>query len=419
MRPGPRVDSCLRSREFELTVDVRGTVTWADERAGRLLGDVVGRPFLTLIPDDTAPKARPLLDPRGDEVTDWELWLLTPEGPTTFAFQAWTCGLERHLLGTRLPYGREGILGRLDRTVVELAELNRELSREKRAALDRQRSLERTLEALQEAHAAVRMLHQQLEARATTLREALESKRRALSHLSHELRTPLQAVRGFSELVLTERARLAPDQAEALEFIHDASLRMIALLNDALALAKAEAGKEPLRLRPVGASEILAGLRGLARSLLKDDASVAFHLETEGDPRLFTDAGKLTQILQNLVVNAVKFTATGEIRVVCAREGPQVRFEVRDTGTGLAPEALRRIFEEFAQVHTPAARPLEGTGLGLPLARRYAEQLGGQLTAHSQEGRGSTFRLVIPAVHPSAPPEVTGGASPAPRPPIG
>ncbi len=114
---------------------------------------------------------------------------------------------------------------------------------------------------------------------------------------------------------------------------------------------------------------------------------------------LFTDEGKVSQILRNFISNALKFTESGEVRIMARKEGRHGGIRVRDTGIGIAPEHLERIFQEFAQIDSPSQRKTKGTGLGLPLAKKLAELLGGRVTVESTPGQGSTFEAWIPAVY--------------------
>jgi CheY-like chemotaxis protein/anti-sigma regulatory factor (Ser/Thr protein kinase) len=143
-------------------------------------------------------------------------------------------------------------------------------------------------------------------------------------------------------------------------------------------------------------AELFGALRGMLRPLRAHEGVSLVFDETDGLPELHTDERKVSQILRNLVSNALKFTHQGEVRV-SAKPGPRdtVVFSVRDTGVGIAPGDQERIFEEFVQVEGPHQQGVKGTGLGLPLSRRLAELLGGSLTVDSQPGQGSTFHAAV------------------------
>lgn len=150
-------------------------------------------------------------------------------------------------------------------------------------------------------------------------------------------------------------------------------------------------------------SELFGTLRGMLRPLLVTGASVALIVEEpEAIPKLYTDEGKVAQILRNFVSNALKFTEQGEVRVTAVQTGYTVIFSVSDTGIGIASANLERIFEDFVQIESPLQKQVKGTGLGLPLSRKLAELLGGSVSVISVLGTGSTFTASIPIVYPHA-----------------
>jgi signal transduction histidine kinase len=173
------------------------------------------------------------------------------------------------------------------------------------------------------------------------------------------------------------------------------------MVNELLDVAKIEAGRTTMRPVPFTVAELFAGLRGMFRPMLASDAvALAFH-EEPGLPALHTDEQRVLQVLRNFLSNALKFTERGEIRVSAASAGDgMVRFAVRDTGIGIAPADQERVFQDFAQVDGPIQRRVRGTGLGLPLTRKLAALLGGEVVMESAPGAGSTFALVIPCVLP-------------------
>jgi PAS domain S-box-containing protein len=230
-----------------------------------------------------------------------------------------------------------------------------------------------------------------------------------LAKMSHELRTPLNAVIGFSQLMARSQS-LSPDQQRNLEIIHRSGQHLLTLINDVLALSKIEAGG--MRLDPVDTD--LARLLDEVAEMLRIRAQAAgLELALELDqepPAVHVDSVKLRQVLINLLGNALKFTQQGgvQLRVNAQVENGQARvaFTIRDTGVGMAPADLQRIFEPFVQVG--AHRGESGTGLGLAISRQYVELLGGELEVESELGRGSMFRfaltLPLAAQAPAAPP---------------
>ncbi len=173
------------------------------------------------------------------------------------------------------------------------------------------------------------------------------------------------------------------------------------MVNDLLDLAKVEAGKTRIRPKRFEVQELFSALKGMLKPLLADNNSVDLIFEDTRDiAPLHTDEGKVSQILRNLISNALKFTPSGEV-VISARmmEGNQVRFIVADTGIGIPSEHHETIFREFSQIENPLQERHRGTGLGLPLCRNLAMLLGGRLWLESEEGKGSTFFAQIPAVY--------------------
>jgi len=215
--------------------------------------------------------------------------------------------------------------------------------------------------------------------------------------MSHELRTPLNAILGYSELMADGiYGELAPRAAGVLERVQNNGKHLLALINDVLDLAKIEAGQLALSLGDyaladvvqsvVSATEGLAGTKGLALS-----AEVA-----AGLPTGHADARRLSQVLLNLVGNAVKFTDTGEVAIRAATENGHFVLTVRDTGPGIAPEDHGKIFEEFQQVDSSNTRKKGGTGLGLAISKRMVEMQGGTIEVDSELGHGATFRVTLP-----------------------
>jgi signal transduction histidine kinase len=182
-----------------------------------------------------------------------------------------------------------------------------------------------------------------------------------------------------------------------VRMIRDSASTVTELVNDLLELAKMEAGKTVARVVVFSAADLFAALRGMFRPLVTSEAVVLVLDDVSALPQLETDEGKLGQILRNLISNALKFTERGEVRVSAQlRAADLVAFSVADTGIGIADEDRERIFQEFTQIENPLQRRAPGTGLGLPLSRKLAAFLGGELSVESRQGEGSTFTAVIP-----------------------
>jgi signal transduction histidine kinase/CheY-like chemotaxis protein len=252
---------------------------------------------------------------------------------------------------------------------------------------------------LSDTNRGVVALYAELDERAEQLRKASESKTRFLSNMSHEFRTPLNSVLALSRLLLDRiDGELTPEQERQITYIRRAAEGLLEMVNDLLDLAKVEAGKAEVALHAFSVSDLFGGLRGALKPLLAT-RQVDLVFETPADlPEIVSDEAKVTQILRNLISNALKFTERGEVRVG-ARARPEksaVDFWVKDTGIGIAKANQERIFEEFAQIDSSLQRKVKGTGLGLSLSRSLANALGGSLAVESDLGNGATFTLTLP-----------------------
>jgi signal transduction histidine kinase len=254
---------------------------------------------------------------------------------------------------------------------------------------------------LENTNRGVLALYAELDDRAQDLRRASEYKSRFLSDVSHELRTPLTSVLNLTRLLLDRTdGDLTREQEYQVTLVRKSIETVIDLVNELLDLARIEAGKTTLRPVHFTVSELFAALHGVVRPLVTSpDVTLVFD-DAHADLALRTDDKRLAQILRNFLSNAVKFTESGEIRLSAAPDADDtVRFMVRDSGIGIAPENQSRIFQDFVQVDGPVQRRVRGTGLGLPLTRKLAALLGGRVEMESAVGRGSMFSVVIPRVH--------------------
>ena len=281
----------------------------------------------------------------------------------------------------------------------ELQLQNQELLRTLDELRARQDELLRLNGELEDTNRGVIALYAELDEKADHLRRADELKSRFLSNMSHEFRTPLNAIRALTHVLAQGvDGSLTAEQHVQVGYIRKAADELAELVDDLLDLAKVEAGKVVVRAAEFDVSALFSSLRGMLRPLLLSE-SVSLVFEPAGDlPPLYTDEGKVSQILRNLISNALKFTEHGEVRVSVAlsSDGRSVAFSVADTGIGIAPEDQERIFQEFGQLDSRVQRKVRGTGLGLPLSRKLAQLLGGTLTVTSAVGVGSTFVAEIP-----------------------
>jgi signal transduction histidine kinase len=252
---------------------------------------------------------------------------------------------------------------------------------------------------LEETNKGVVALYAELDDKAAELRQALELKSRFLSYMSHEFRTPLTSITSLTNLLLARLdGPLTPEQARQVSFVHSSVVELTEMVNDLLDLAKVEAGRISISPEWFEMVDLFSALRGMFKPIVATTAVSLVFDEPQAVPRLYTDDKKLSQILRNYISNALKFTATGEVRISARLIADGVvEFAVADTGIGIAKEHLGTLFADFVQIDTRLQRRLRGTGLGLSLARQFAALLGGSVGAESELGKGSRFWVAIPA----------------------
>jgi PAS domain S-box-containing protein len=231
-----------------------------------------------------------------------------------------------------------------------------------------------------------------------TAEAATRAKSEFLTNMSHELRTPLNGVLGYAQLLQRDRNLNGP-QREALEAIATCGAQLLDLINDILDLSKIEAGRLEIEDAVTDLTRLVTDLtpvvsEAASRKALRLTTSIGSDV-----PRpVVLDGRRVRQVLLNLLGNAVKFTAAGEVRLAITRDGESLRFEVSDTGPGIEPEAIAEIFSAFSQTKTGAAAG--GTGLGLAICDRLIKRMGGELEVDSMLGKGSRFWFALPLVHP-------------------
>jgi signal transduction histidine kinase/CheY-like chemotaxis protein len=283
----------------------------------------------------------------------------------------------------------------------ELQQQNKELLRTLDELRARQEELTRLNLELEDTNRGVMALYAELDEKAEQLQRANELKTRFLSNMGHEFRTPVNSILALCRLLLGRSdGELTAEQERQVTFIQQGAQGLSELVNDLLDLAKVEAGKIDVRPEEFEVPHLLGALRGMFRPMVPPEVTLDFD-EPCAIPPLYTDEGKVSQILRNFISNALKFTPRGRVRVSAALDAArqEVVFTVADTGIGIVPEDQDRIFEEFAQAEHPIQQRAKGTGLGLPLARKLAELLGGSINVQSTPGRGSIFSASIPLVY--------------------
>jgi signal transduction histidine kinase len=231
--------------------------------------------------------------------------------------------------------------------------------------------------------------------------EASRAKSTFLANMSHELRTPLNAIIGVSEM-LREDAEALKQDTEPLDRVLGAARHLLALINDILDLSKIEAGRMELNLETFPLVPLIDGVIKTVEPLAaKNGNQVAVHCDAKIGT-IHADQMRLRQALLNLMSNANKFTERGTI-TVDARDGQGnghdwVTIAVSDTGIGMTPEQLGKLFQEFSQASSATASKYGGTGLGLAISRRFCQMMGGDITVESEPGRGSTFSIRLPRI---------------------
>ena len=379
-------------------------VTWADARAQRLLSLQAGTRFDLRAAPGTEAKIAQFLSAATTREERWELAVLVGGKPATAVFSAAPHQGGVALLGSMVPEDFGAMVEQVTGAMAEIVTLNRDLARQKKVIEQRHQEVVSLNRSLEDSMSAVKAMHAELEDRADALRRSVDLRGRVVFNVSHEFRTPLHGMLGLAQLLLDETdGPLTGEQRKQISFIRQCAEQLSQMVNDLLDLSKIEAGKVLIRSEKFGVGEFFSALRGMLAPLAQQQDSDV-RLVFEEPPETFqleTDRGKLSQVMRNLISNALKFTEKGEVRVsaACGADGI-TRLAVRDTGIGIAPEDHERVFEEFEQVLGPQQARVGGTGLGLPISRRIATLLGGTLTLKSEQGKGSTFTLSLPVIHP-------------------
>ena len=228
--------------------------------------------------------------------------------------------------------------------------------------------------------------------------EANQAKSRFLATMSHELRTPLNAILGIGDMMREEAADAGQaDLLDPLGRINRAGRHLLQLVNDVLDLSKIEAGRLEVHPEEVLVRGFVADIETTGRPLATRNAN-QFVCECPDDiGSLQADPVRLRQVLLNLVGNACKFTERGEVRLSVSRRNGRVEFAVSDTGIGITPQQLEKLFTDFTQADASTTRRYGGTGLGLAISRRLCRMMGGDIEVTSIPGSGSTFTAWLPA----------------------
>ena len=245
--------------------------------------------------------------------------------------------------------------------------------------------------------------HEELQELAAELKRTAKVKSEFLANMSHELRTPLNSINGFSEVLYDETfGPLNEKQKKYVNNVLTSGKHLLLLINQILDMAKVEAGKMKLTLSSLPMKSLLNEISRLVEDMVSKK-KIEMLLEIDEDlPNIEADELKVKEIIYNLLSNAVKFTAEGGkigMRASTRKADPEIEITVWDTGVGIAPENMEKIFEGFFRVDTPYSRVTEGTGLGLPLSKKLVELHGGKLSVESEGlNKGTSVRFTLPIV---------------------
>jgi signal transduction histidine kinase len=240
-------------------------------------------------------------------------------------------------------------------------------------------------------------LFDEIQDKSRQLAEASQHKSQFLANMSHELRTPLNAILGYTELIVDGVYGEPPEKMQAtLKRITANGKHLLGLINDVLDLSKIEAGQLTLSLDDYSMKDVVHSVYGAVEPLAADK-KIAFKAEVAPDlPSGRGDERRLTQVLLNLVGNAIKFTDIGEVAIKASASNGHYSVSVCDTGPGISESDQAKLFQEFQQADNSITRKKGGTGLGLAISKRIVEMHGGQITLQSQLGKGSTFSITLP-----------------------
>lgn len=278
----------------------------------------------------------------------------------------------------------------LENFVKELSRLNEEMQKQNEQIKEQNKTLLELSEQLKEKAKELEIQKQKAE-------ESTKLKSQFLASMSHELRTPMNSILGLTELIL-DKAQLDNKNRERLEVVLKSGKRLMNLINDILDLSKIEAGKMEIREEEIFLEELIEDVSSTIQPLI-NEKGLRFTVNRKCDTRkiITTDKGRVTQVLINLLGNAVKFTDKGNVELSVAQtEDNYLVFSISDTGIGIPEEAQQIIFEEFRQVDGSTARRYSGTGLGLTISKKIVDLLGGKIWVKSIVGKGSIFSFTIP-----------------------
>ena len=424
-------DSRTQAEALRVLLDTSGFPVRVAKSGGEALAALRARPADLVVSDVIMPgmtgfelcsalRADPAL-------SDTPFILLTSLADPLDVVRGLECGADNYVTK---PYDPEQLIGRIDRTLdgreqraaspaagpIEITFLGATFT----IASSRQQILDVLVSSFEDvvrANTALRaaeeererLYEQERQARVDAeearhrAEEANKAKSEFLAMMSHDLRTPLNAIGGYAELIaIGVRGPTTDAQLADLERIRRNQRHLLTLVNDVLSFARLETGEIPLAMRSVRLDPIVRPLRAVIEPQAEARGITYTYVGCDPGISVTVDAERLEQILINLLGNAVKFTPEGgAIEMTCSIGERAATISVRDTGVGIPSEKLELIFDPFVQVDNNRGKR-EGVGLGLAISRKLARAMGGDIAVHSEEGKGSTFTLVLPLASPAA-----------------
>lgn len=393
------------SREFLVACNREGEVIYADERARRIVGAQRGESLRVLVVPGCEEKFDDfLLRSCTAPVDSCEIPFVVGGKPLETSLSSAPHGSDVLIAGCVIPAAFAAAMSQVSLMVSDAVDLNRALFAQRNEIRERHAELSRVNLELSESNQGILALHRELQMKSDETQHDNVTKARLIAHLSHELRTPLHSILGLTQLLNSNPdAGLVGEQAKQVQFIRSSAEELLALVDDVLDLGRLDAGHAPVHIDRFRLDDFVGSMRGALRPLLPSKSMVELVIEDALNVgELATDRTKLSQIVRNLVSNALKFTERGEVRVRMAVDAGRLEIRVSDSGIGIAEADIPTIFEDYGQIESHLQNRTNGTGLGLPLSLRLAERLGGTLRVNSTVTEGSTFTVDIPVTHAEA-----------------
>ncbi len=290
----------------------------------------------------------------------------------------------------------------LEKMNKELEQLNKELqiiNLERKKAYEENDTLQEMNDKLEKINEEREKAYKELEELKNKLQQSNEYKSKFLSNMSHELRTPLNSIIALSKLMEDNNESLSDEELKIVKVINQSGHDLLELINDILDVSKIESGKTRLNISEFDLHELVKDMKDMFEHLSMNK-NVDFIVVYDYKTHITTDKSKVSQILKNLISNAFKFTQKGSVTLKVSKNTEDnallVKISVIDTGISIPKEKQDQIFESFYQIDSSIGRKYKGSGLGLAISRNLAELMGGKLFMHSEEGKGSTFTLLLP-----------------------